>query len=135
MSNQIDLEFIQRAKELMTPYVKETREKIRNRVNKWNEENRETLRKCQKDYEKTEKGKVAVKKSWKKRRVGLKKAAEGLSLEERKKIKKFYAETPLGFVVDHIIPISKGGKHVLSNLQYLSRIENSKKGCKIINEH
>jgi hypothetical protein len=48
-------------------------------------------------------------------------------------IEKFYAGCPPGFVVDHIIPL-KGklvsGLHVLSNLQYLTRKENSVKSNK-----
>lgn len=33
--------------------------------------------------------------------------------------------------VDHIMPLAKGGKHVLSNLQVITQEENFKKGCKI----
>jgi 5-methylcytosine-specific restriction endonuclease McrA len=38
------------------------------------------------------------------------------------------------YEVDHIIPISKGGKHSLSNLQYLTKEENRRKSNKIIRE-
>jgi len=47
-------------------------------------------------------------------------------------IKKFYANCPKGYEVDHIIPISKGGLHVLENLQYLTISENRKKHNKIL---
>jgi hypothetical protein len=49
-----------------------------------------------------------------------------------KAIKEFYNNRPTGFEVDHIIPISKGGLHTLSNLQYLPMIENRRKSNKII---
>ncbi len=54
-----------------------------------------------------------------------------ISSEEKKEIKKFYKFCPQGYHVDHIIPISKGGKHCLSNLQYLSVKDNFSKGNKI----
>lgn len=51
---------------------------------------------------------------------------------DRIAIKEFYDNCPLGHEVDHIIPISKGGLHVLENLQYLTITENRRKGSKII---
>lgn len=47
-------------------------------------------------------------------------------------IKLFYMNCPLGYEVDHIMPISKGGLHSLENLQYLTISENRKKWCKIM---
>lgn len=52
--------------------------------------------------------------------------------EEVQKIKQFYIDCPKGYEVDHIIPISKGGLHKFSNLQYLTISENRKKSNKII---
>lgn len=49
-------------------------------------------------------------------------------------IKEFYKNCPPGYEVDHIIPLSKGGLHTLSNLQYLTKSENRKKSNKIIGE-
>ncbi len=46
-------------------------------------------------------------------------------------IKEFYRNCPQGYEVDHIIPISKGGLHTLSNLQYLTIRENRSKGSKL----
>ena len=50
---------------------------------------------------------------------------------DRQAIKEFYANCPSGYDVDHIIPISKGGLHTLSNLQYLTASENRSKGNKL----
>ena len=45
-------------------------------------------------------------------------------------IRKIYVGCPNGYTVDHIKPLSKGGKHTPGNLQYLSLSVNSKKGNK-----
>lgn len=52
--------------------------------------------------------------------------------EDLSAIKLFYQNCPDGYEVDHIIPISKGGPHSLTNLQYLTISENRKKWCKIM---
>ena len=51
---------------------------------------------------------------------------------DRKAIQDFYANCPVGYEVDHIVPISKGGLHTLENLQYLTIKENRSKGSKIV---
>jgi len=50
---------------------------------------------------------------------------------DRIAIREFYRNCPPGFEVDHIIPISRGGLHTLTNLQYLSRRDNRTKSNKI----
>ncbi len=55
-----------------------------------------------------------------------------LTTEEKNKIKEFYIKCPKGYHVDHIIPISKGGEHMLSNLQYLTASDNLQKRAKWI---
>ncbi len=52
--------------------------------------------------------------------------------ENIKALQEFYANCPKGYEVDHIIPISKGGLHSLSNLQYLPKEENRRKSNKIL---
>lgn len=52
--------------------------------------------------------------------------------EDIKALQEFYANCPKGYEVDHIIPISKGGLHSLSNLQYLPKEENRRKSNKIL---
>lgn len=47
-------------------------------------------------------------------------------------MQQFYIHCPTGYEVDHIIPISKGGLHTLSNLQYLTISENRKKSNKLL---
>jgi len=78
----------------------------------------------------TEKGKEALRRGWKKRNELMKKAKEGTDWQEKKLIKKFYRDCPEGYEIDHIIPISQGGKHCLSNLQYLTRALNKAKFTK-----
>ncbi len=54
--------------------------------------------------------------------------------EDLTPIKDFYKNCPPGHEVDHIIPLSKGGLHTLSNLQYLTMSENRKKSNKIVGD-
>jgi len=65
-------------------------------------------------------------------RYHAKKKYQTPSDEDLKLLQNFYANCPKGYEVDHIIPISKGGLHTLSNLQYLTIKENRSKGNKLI---
>ena len=44
------------------------------------------------------------------------------------KINEIYRNCPVGHEVDHIVPLSRGGKHHEDNLQYLTVTENRSKG-------
>ena len=99
--------------------------------NKWNRENPELHQKCIQKYYKKDKGLYACSKRNATRKGRYKSACVDLSWEERKLIGQFYKNCPEGYEVDHIIPISKGGKHCLSNLQYLTREENRRKSAKL----
>lgn len=60
-----------------------------------------------------------------------KRVPKWLTRQDKKAISIFYANCPLGYHVDHIIPLQGkeiSGLHVLSNLQYLPAEENLKKG-------
>jgi 5-methylcytosine-specific restriction endonuclease McrA len=125
------LDFIQIASSLCRECVLENEERARKRVNDWNYRNQERLKESQKKYENSEKGAFAVSKRGFKRKNKLKIASEEISWEEKMLIGKFYKNCPQGYEVDHIIPVSKGGRHMLSNLQYLTREENRRKSDKI----
>lgn len=49
-----------------------------------------------------------------------------------KAMQQFYLNCPIGYEVDHIIPLSKGGLHSIENLQYLTISENRKKSNKLM---
>jgi transposase len=51
--------------------------------------------------------------------------------EDRQALREFYKNCPKGYEVDHIMPLSKGGLHTLSNLQYLTSSDNRRKKDKI----
>ena len=89
-------------------------------------------------YQKRNPDKVKV---WKRislahRRARLLKAMPSwLSKDQKKEISKFYKNCPIGYQVDHIIPLCSKivcGLHVPWNLQYLTPVENLKKGNKLI---
>ena len=48
------------------------------------------------------------------------------------KIKQIYQNCPNGYEVDHVMPLSKGGRHHENNLQYLTIKENRKKGNRVL---
>tara|TARA_S200002703_G_scaffold56154_2_gene48757 strand:- start:43 stop:591 length:549 start_codon:yes stop_codon:yes gene_type:complete len=66
------------------------------------------------------------------RRANMRGAIVELTSEEKKKVDDMYLNCPKGYEVDHIIPISKGGKHHPDNLQYLTIEENRRKANKIL---
>lgn len=94
----------------------------------WKKENSRVSHKINaKRFEQSEKGKKGAKKCLKLRRERLKKFI--LSKEKKEQIRVFIRGCPEGYEVDHIIPVSRGGPHCLSNLQYLSRSQNKLKGA------
>ncbi len=82
-------------------------------------------------YFNSEKGKWATSRSQYARRINFEKACEDLTWYEKMLIGKFYQNCPEGYEVDHIIPVSRGGLHTLSNLQYLTKDENRRKSNKL----
>ncbi len=82
-------------------------------------------------YLKSEKGKYASSKCRARRYKQIREDISELDWHEKKLIGRFYLNCPEGYEIDHIIPLSKGGKHILSNLQYLTKEENRYKCAKI----
>ena len=122
-------DFVQRAKIVCKESAEERYKESYN--NKWINKHKDVRRAVIKKYCQTEKGKFATSKRNFQRRVNYKFSCESLTWEEKKLIGKFYKNCPEGYEVDHIIPISKGGLHQLSNLQYLTKEENRKKSAKL----
>lgn len=114
-------------------YTEENKEYIKQRRAEYYLHNREKIIIKIRDYEYNNREKVKL---WKrvsraKRRCNQKKATPFWA--ELDKIKKFYEECPKGYHVDHIVPVQNPyvcGLHVLSNLQYLTKLENEQKSNK-----
>ncbi len=95
------------------------------------ENSREALKKGRKKYSKSKKGKIARKRVsclWRHRTADSK-----MPPEEKGMIRQFYEDCPDEMQVDHIIPLCKGGRHSMKNLQWLSVETNNWKGRKIYN--
>ena len=122
-------EFIKRAHDLLQDVAEENHKK--HLEHKKSLLKPEKVREWQRKYCDSEKGIESIKKRDQIRRERLKKASIYLSWHEKKLIGKFYKNCPEGYEVDHIIPISKGGLHILSNLQYLTKQENRLKHDKL----
>lgn len=108
----------------------EVKIKHTNNVKKYNntEKGRIVRLKQLKNYRSTENGK--------KIRLFLQRKREAAKLKriplwaDLKAIKEFYKNCPVGYEVDHIIPLqgkNVSGLHILENLQYLTKSENRKK--------
>lgn len=74
-------------------------------------------------YRKTSKGKAVASKSCAKRRA----IKQQVTVEESKLISIIYDHCPIGYHVDHIIPLSRGGPYTSNNLQYLPASINYRK--------
>lgn len=103
-------------------FILEVEEKFHNEAVKNHKENNSKLK-----YYKTDKGRKAIRRGQALRDKRFRYASIGLSEKEKEEMRDFYANCPEGYEVDHIIPISKGGRHCMDNLQYLTREENRKK--------
>ena len=90
-----------------------------------------------KRYRETEKGQRTSRHCHARRRAKVKKASIGLTREQEGEIQQVYLHAvrvtnklQIPFEVDHIVPISKGGKHEPLNLQVVPRAWNRSKGNK-----
>lgn len=89
--------------------------------------------KCRKRYSNTDRGcGVESIRTYNQRIRKMKKdhPCQNISDEEKSAIGRFYRKRPEGCEVDHIVPLLKGGRHELSNLQYLTKDEHRKKSAK-----
>jgi len=104
-------------------YYKNNKEKIRQVNKEWANNHIEETNKIKARWKKQ--NPLAVRHHGALRRLRLKnQVSKDVDLEA---IKLFYKNTPKGMEVDHIIPVSKGGLHCVSNFQYLSPKENRQK--------
>jgi CRISPR/Cas system Type II protein with McrA/HNH and RuvC-like nuclease domain len=125
-------EFVTRAQEFAKPMCEQNDIERRSKLKKWQIENKDKYKKSQKKYALSEKGKEASVRRNNNRKYYEIQSQKGISLEELELVKLFYRDCPEGLEVDHIIPVSKGGKHCLNNLRYITRDENREKASKII---
>lgn len=125
--------FIDRATEEMKKIIGPTyvSEKSRLYMLEYNERNREKIRRQNSAYSKTPEGKKSRKKTYAIRNRRIKHFRNVLSKEQKKLIQQFYLDCPSNYHVDHIFPVSKNGKHILWNLQYLTKPQNSRKNTSI----
>lgn len=121
MTNHIDgiLEIKKRMESEFLCIVESNIKELNYKHNKWQRENPEKQRACIKKYENSRKGKIAIIKRRATREKRVRKQCDQLPFIDLHNIRQFYVNCPEGMVVDHIIPLSKGGKHHISNFQYL----------------
>ena len=129
----IDPEFMKRcsAPEFQKT-VKEHYKESRFRQDKWKRDNPELYRLRKRKYHHTEKGQISAKKRNAGRHKRYREEFDKLGDHDKHLIRQFYVNCPDGHHVDHIHPLCKGGRHHISNLQYLSAQENWSKGGKIL---
>lgn len=124
-------EFIKRAQVIAKPEVEKNSEHRRILNSKWGKDNPDKLKVSQRKYNKTHKGRISGRRRYAISNTRIRHFKDTLTQQEIEEIVNFYLNRPPGMEVDHIIPISRGGLHHISNLQYLTKIDNMKKGNKL----
>lgn len=129
------LEEIEKLNEKYIPIaIQKNREHWEKIHGKWQRENRSVFKLSQIKYRHSEKGRNAERRKSGNYLKRLWDQMPEMNDQERAMMFEFYMQCPKGFDVDHIIPISKGGKHSLENLQWLEAIKNKIKKDKIITD-
>lgn len=126
--------FISRVEEDFKYEIQNHYELGRSKANNWRVQNPERHQEAVKRYSLTEKGRIANERKRENRKRIETHARENLNDDELKEIRKLYRDCPDGYEVDHIIPISRGGEHSMSNLQLLPQEINARKGLKLPSE-
>lgn len=108
-------------------YRKHCKSCEKERVAKWQKNNRDKCNKVQARWlsRNLEKHSAAQKERQTRKRRLLCNCCSALERRE------FYIGRPSGYEVDHIIPLALGGLHCVKNFQYLTPVENRKKGARL----
>lgn len=123
------LEFISRCNDILEKDLAEKKKKDLEHYRVYNSKPHAKI--SRKNYEESEKGQIARRRVSALRSRRVRNQSDLLSEVEKEIIREFYAKCPEGFHVDHVIPISKGGRHVIENLQYLNALDNFRKSKKL----
>jgi len=130
---------INKIKQRNKKYYQNNKENIKCKVKIWALNNPDKIKKRPNRYKWQKLNKDRVNALNAKRRVKINTQQKKLNKVDTQKIFNIYKQcknisesTGIMYHVDHIIPISKGGKHHPSNLQILTALDNLKKASKLI---
>lgn len=115
-------------------YIENNIEKIKEYKKSWEQKNPEKVKLSRSKYKRNNKGKINYLTNKRRRRTRL----QTPIWANQELIRNFYINCPLGYEVDHIIPLcgeTVSGLHTIENLQYLPAKENRKKSNKLIESY